>query len=73
MPILEETKEYEEALHFCSDNPPVVVARQMAKDMVRLKEALQLASIISCTSGVDQQKKCEELSTLLRNYRPIRS
>lgn len=35
---IEDTQQYAEALHFCSENSPEVVARQMARDMILLRE-----------------------------------
>lgn len=38
MTDIESTNEYDEALHFVRENPPEVVARQMAKDMISARQ-----------------------------------
>ena len=35
---IENSTEYQEALHFCMNNIPEVVARNMARDMIRVAE-----------------------------------
>lgn len=41
---IEDTPEYYEALHFVQENSPEVVARQMARDMIRIRHAQEIAS-----------------------------
>jgi hypothetical protein len=38
MSALHETQEYQEALHFCTNNGMEIIVRQMASDMIRIKE-----------------------------------
>ena len=44
---MDEISAYQEALHFCVNNLPEVVARNMARDMVKMEELQQRISFLS--------------------------